>query len=344
MLDDEKDEDIDSCVCYMRKCLGLPCKHEIDANVNARRGVFYAEDVHIFWRTWVSGFGPGQEESVGSVPDHRSQAIGRLDGLIDELRERSEIEITDVADVVFERMHPGATEINEPPVLDRPRGRPRNNSTQRDDSSHELPLYPGEENSRRGRSRGNRGRGSSSERSSCGCGRSSTVSGPEMGRMPRPIKNSEDDWMDVRLDVYTCIRSHELLFNDYFGGGNSVYRVLASVAYWDNAPAPLQKWMTITDVGVVVATYYNALVLSASSSGNQTYLPLWAPGGVSQLSYQMTILFLEAGSHFVYLKLNDNCPLPPFNLQWARYSNYTVAYLPEALRERREAWDILTSV
>ncbi|XP_012841218.1 PREDICTED: uncharacterized protein LOC105961536 isoform X2 [Erythranthe guttata] len=301
MLDDEKDEDIDSCVCYMRKCLGLPCKHEIDAKVNARCGVFYAEDVHIFWRTWVSGFGHGQEESVGSVPDHRSQAIDRLDGLIDELRERSEIEITDVTDVVFERMHPGATEINEPPVLDRPRGRPRNNSTQRDDSAHELPLYPGEENSRRGRgrSRGNKGRGSSSERSSCGRGRSSTMSGPEMGRMPRPswmrelhfclvpeivtwtdvqwdgncgyrsvacaVKNSEDDWMDVRLDVYNCIRSHAPFFNDYFGGGNSVYRVLASVAYWDNALAPLQKWMTITDVGVVVATYYNALVLSSDA-------------------------------------------------------------------------------
>ncbi|XP_012839916.1 PREDICTED: uncharacterized protein LOC105960297 [Erythranthe guttata] len=262
MLDDEKDEDIDSCVCYMRKCLGLPCKHEIDANVNARCGVFYAEDVHIFWRTWVSRFGPGQEESVGSVPDHRSQAIGRLDGLIDELRERSEIKIMDVADVVFERMHPGATEINEPPVLDRPRGRPRNNSTQRDESGHELPLYPGEENSRRGRgrgrSRGNRDCGSSSDRSR---GRSLTLSGPEMGRMPRPswmrelhfclvpeivtwtdvlrdgncgyrsvacaVKNSEDDWMDVRLDVYICIRMHAPFFNDYFGRGNSVYRVLA---------------------------------------------------------------------------------------------------------------------
>ncbi|XP_012836564.1 PREDICTED: uncharacterized protein LOC105957185 [Erythranthe guttata] len=131
------------------------------------------------------------------------------------------------------------------------------------------------------------------------------------------VKNNEDDWMEVRLDVYNCIRRHELFFNNYFGGGNSVYRVLASVAYWDNAPAPLQKWMTITDVDVVVATYYNALVLSASSSGNQTSLPLWAP----------------EGSHFVYLKLNDNCPLPPFNLQWARYNNNTVAYLPEALRD-----------
>ncbi|XP_012849458.1 PREDICTED: uncharacterized protein LOC105969256 [Erythranthe guttata] len=158
------------------------------------------------------------------------------------------------------------------------------------------------------------------------------------------VKNNEDDWMEVRLDVYNCIRRHELFFNDYFGGGNSVYRVLASVAYWDNTPAPLQKWMTITDVGVVVATYYNALVLSASSSGNQTYLPLWAPEGVSQLSYQMAILFLEAGSHFVYLKLNDNCPLPLFNLQWVRYNHSSVAYLPEVLRDRREAWDILTSV
>ncbi|XP_012833854.1 PREDICTED: protein FAR-RED ELONGATED HYPOCOTYL 3-like [Erythranthe guttata] len=153
-----------------------------------------------------------------------------------------------------------------------------------------------------------------------------------------------NDWMDVRMDVYNCIKTHEEFFKDYFGGGNLVYRVLVSVAYWDNAPSPYEKWMTITDVGVVVATYYNALVLSASSLGNQTYLPLWAPEGVSQLSYEMTILFLESGSHFVYVKMNDNCPLPPFDRQWARYSNNSVAYLPEALRSRREMWDILNSV
>ncbi|XP_012850801.1 PREDICTED: uncharacterized protein LOC105970510 [Erythranthe guttata] len=356
MLDDEKDEDIDGCVCYMRKCLGLPCRHEIRAKMNARRGVFYAEDVHIFWRTFISGFGDSLDKSVGSVPDHRSQAIGRLEGLMNDLRERSEIEITDVTDVIFERMHPGAMEMNEPPVLACPRGRPRTNSTQRDLSGHEFPLFPGEgEESRRGRgrSRGNRGRGSSSERSSRG--RSSTVSGPAIGQIPRPpwmrhlhfclvpevvtwtdvqgdgncgyrsvacaVKNHEDDWMDVRMDVYNCIKTHEEFFKDYFGGGNLVYRVLASIAYWDNAPAPYEKWMTITDVGVVVATYYNALVLSASSLGNQTYLPLWAPEGVSQLSYEMTILFLESGSHFVYVKMNDNCPLPPFDRQWARNNN-----------------------
>ncbi|XP_012830949.1 PREDICTED: uncharacterized protein LOC105951998 [Erythranthe guttata] len=158
------------------------------------------------------------------------------------------------------------------------------------------------------------------------------------------VKNHEDDWMNVRLHVYNCIRRHEEFFKDYFGGGNSVYRVLTSVAYWDNAPAPYEKWMTITDVGVVVATYYNALVLSASSLGNQTYLPLWASEGVSQLSYEMTILFLEPGSHFVYVKMNDNCPLPPIDRQWARYSNNSVAYLPEALRSGHEAWDILNSV
>ncbi|XP_012846999.1 PREDICTED: uncharacterized protein LOC105966977 [Erythranthe guttata] len=175
MLDDEKDEDIDGCVCYMRKCLGLPCRHEIRAKMNARRGVFYAEDVHIFWRTFISGFGDSLDESVGSVPDHRSQAIGRLEGLMNDLRERSEIEITDVTDVIFERMHPGAMEMNAPQVLDCPRGRPRTNSTQRDWSGHEFPLFPGEgeESGRgrgrgRGRSRGNRGRGSSSERSSRG--------------------------------------------------------------------------------------------------------------------------------------------------------------------------------
>ncbi|XP_012855334.1 PREDICTED: protein FAR-RED ELONGATED HYPOCOTYL 3-like [Erythranthe guttata] len=121
MLDDEKDEDIDGCVCYMRKCLGLPCRHEIRAKMNARRGVFYAEVVHIFWRTFISGFGDSLDESVGSVPDHRSQAIGRLEGLMNDLRERSEIEITDVTDVIFERMHPGAMEMNEPPVLACPR-------------------------------------------------------------------------------------------------------------------------------------------------------------------------------------------------------------------------------
>ncbi|XP_012827737.1 PREDICTED: uncharacterized protein LOC105949016 [Erythranthe guttata] len=243
MLDDEKDEDIDGCVCYMRKCLGLPCRHEIRAKMNARRGVFYAEDVHIFWRTFISGFGDSLDESVGSVPDHRSQAIGRLEGLMNDLRERSEIEITDVTDAIFERMHPGAMEMNAPQVLDCPRGRPRTNSTLHFCLVPEVVTWTDVQGD------GN-------------CGYRSVACA---------VKNHEDDWMDVRMDVYNCIKTHEEFFKDYFGGGNLVYRVLASVAYWDNAPAPYEKWMTITDVGVVVATYYNALVLSASSLGNQTY-------------------------------------------------------------------------
>ncbi|XP_012853814.1 PREDICTED: protein FAR1-RELATED SEQUENCE 4-like [Erythranthe guttata] len=190
LLDAEMETGLDSYTHFLRTTYGLPCKHEIDIKVNSRGDLFYAEDVHLSLRTTVLVDG-NQEKNVGSVSDHRTQAIFQLDGLIDELRQRSEIEIIDVTGVVFERMHPGEKELNETPVVDRPRGRPQNDSTRRDNSAHEYPLYPTpDENNAtgrgRGRGRGNRGRSASYERSSRNCSRSSTESGPEMVRMPQP--------------------------------------------------------------------------------------------------------------------------------------------------------------
>ncbi|XP_012831116.1 PREDICTED: uncharacterized protein LOC105952146 [Erythranthe guttata] len=270
LFDVEREKNVENCNCYLKNTHGLPCKYDIDLKESRHGGVFYAEDVHKFWRTMILLDG-NQAESVDSIPDHRTQALGRLEGLVNELRQHSDVEINDVADIVFERNRSRgrSSTVSEP--------EPERIVQPEFIRNLHFALVPDDVTWKNVLGDGN-------------CGYRSVACA---------VKGDEENWNDVRLDVYNFLRNNEEFFKDYYGGGNYIYQVMTSVPHWQNGPAPLNKWMTITDVGVVVATCYNALVLSTSSSGNQTYLPLFSPVGVSQLSHEMTIVYLAEGSHFV---------------------------------------------
>ncbi|KAJ1409126.1 MULE transposase domain [Sesbania bispinosa] len=75
----------------------------------------------------------------------------------------------------------------------------------------------------------------------------------------------------------------------------------------------LDKWMTLSDMGYVIASRYNLVLVSLSKSGSMTFSPL---RGCPKLSHQIICIRYVYGNHFVKVELKDGSLIPSIALQW----------------------------
>ncbi|KAH1202744.1 hypothetical protein GmHk_17G049135 [Glycine max] len=69
------------------------------------------------------------------------------------------------------------------------------------------------------------------------------------------------------------------------------------------------KWMDITDMGHVIASRYNVIVVSLSKQQSMTFFPLRSQPLTNSSLHRIICI-----GH-VYLK--ERCPLPPVSLLWS---------------------------
>ena len=91
--------------------------------------------------------------------------------------------------------------------------------------------------------------------------------------------------------------------------------------------------MSLVDLGLVIATKYNAAVLELSDQQSVTYLPLVDGSRTGKLSYIIALAFLRDEDHFVRISLEEHCPLPPIFQVWNRYRDDSVVYLEHSLAD-----------
>jgi len=81
--------------------------------------------------------------------------------------------------------------------------------------------------------------------------------------------------------------------------------------------APPDKWLTLPDMGHIVATYYNRHVVEITSLeigiSEASFLIRGNPL-INQKSHIMCLGLIP--SHFILLFLKDYCPLPPSSTEW----------------------------
>ena len=81
--------------------------------------------------------------------------------------------------------------------------------------------------------------------------------------------------------------------------------------------APPDKWLTLPDMGHIVASCYNRTVLVMTTLDirvSHTFFPLRGNPSVNPKSNM--ICFGLISSHFVLLLLKNDCPLPPSSTEW----------------------------
>lgn len=134
---------------------------------------------------------------------------------------------------------------------------------------------------------------------------------------------NEDDYELVKLNMVREIGLHKALYEKVFGGKERVQHIkdaLISGPRRSRRVAPLEKWFTFPDMGHVVATYYNKIVVDLvdpSVGNSQTFFPLRGSPPKDPSSRIMCMGLIPA--HFVYVKLKEGCPLPPTSEEWRQY-------------------------
>ncbi|KAK8931355.1 hypothetical protein KSP39_PZI017074 [Platanthera zijinensis] len=124
----------------------------------------------------------------------------------------------------------------------------------------------------------------------------------------------EDNWLQVRKELSQELQKKEELYEQIFGKvrGLELLDSLDCVV----VPAPLDKWMTMPDMGLIIASCYNIKLVHFSMFQYFTFLPLHSPLPVLQRTIYMRFI---QGNHFVRLCMRDDCPLPPTISIWGRY-------------------------
>jgi histone-lysine N-methyltransferase SETD2 len=75
--------------------------------------------------------------------------------------------------------------------------------------------------------------------------------------------------------------------------------------------APIEKWLTFPDMGHILATHYNKVIVELTAPGDrvsETFFPLRG-SPPSDPAKNILCLGLVPG-HFVLVKLKEGCPLP----------------------------------
>lgn len=123
-----------------------------------------------------------------------------------------------------------------------------------------------------------------------------------------------NDWKLVRSDIAKEIQNNFSLYANIYGNERCL-ELLASLDCMVT-PAPLDKWMTMPGMGLIVASCYNIRFVHFSKFQSFTFLPLHsAPPTFPRTVF---IAFIN-GNHFVQLMIHGDCPLPPVFMSWKRY-------------------------
>ncbi|XP_004515629.1 uncharacterized protein [Cicer arietinum] len=127
---------------------------------------------------------------------------------------------------------------------------------------------------------------------------------------------TEESWPLVRTQLDKEIHLHQDLYANVFD--DSVESVRSSLNISGLGAQGQDKWMCLPDLGYVIATQYNVILVSLSRNLNMTFFPLnKAPPSKERL---LAIGFVN-GNHWVQIKLKSNCPLPPISQKWKDYCN-----------------------
>ncbi|XP_071734895.1 uncharacterized protein [Rutidosis leptorrhynchoides] len=127
----------------------------------------------------------------------------------------------------------------------------------------------------------------------------------------------EDRWPQIRMELLEEILMHKRIYIDMFGDGE-LFKIYEAINLPPNAKAVWKYWMTMPDMGYLIASRYNVVLLFLSNEGDTTCLPLWTSPPESQ-QHVICVISRINGNHFVKVDLHGYYPIPLTHPQWNTY-------------------------
>ncbi|KAK8941218.1 hypothetical protein KSP39_PZI010415 [Platanthera zijinensis] len=123
-----------------------------------------------------------------------------------------------------------------------------------------------------------------------------------------------ENWAQVRLDLINELKVKVSMYVEIYG--EERLQELMSSLQCTEIPAPPNKWMSMPDMGLVIASCYNIAFIQLSKFQSLTFLPLNSPPPPTQRLVAMGYI---DGNHFVHLVMHEGCPLPRIISSWKRF-------------------------
>ncbi|XP_062005907.1 uncharacterized protein LOC133723092 [Rosa rugosa] len=133
-----------------------------------------------------------------------------------------------------------------------------------------------------------------------------------------------DGWRTVRKHLLDELRGNRTFYEDHIFGAKRFHELENCLDYFVDGFAPENFWMTMPDMGHIIATCYGVTVIHLSSTMCITFLPLYnrnecrneyrgdCEGGEFAIGY--------VGRHFVKVNLiSQSVPIPPVTPLWHKY-------------------------
>ncbi|CAL5336904.1 unnamed protein product [Camellia sinensis] len=107
----------------------------------------------------------------------------------------------------------------------------------------------------------------------------------------------EDDWQQVRRNLLTEMHSNVVYYAQLFGSQERVDELNSILSYFKPSPG-FNHWMTMPDMGHLIASYYRVVLYHLSMQQCLTFLPLRSVPIVTLDRRDIYIGFVN-GNHFV---------------------------------------------
>ncbi|XP_048495889.2 uncharacterized protein LOC125495270 [Beta vulgaris subsp. vulgaris] len=334
------------CGCYLRHTHGLPCAHEM-MEMEERNASIQLTDIHPFWRTLkLRSAAPHYNLDEESHFQIRHDIDKELQVYFKDILDLPEQSKKIIAAQLEKIVHPEFTRLNEPHTTAQPRGRPpKKNSTRRDPSDWEYTEQTCSKNSKTERggcastSTSAKGRGRGRGRSSLTLSNASQIIPPNIlpfhDQLPsyivpyissihnvgadgncgyravsRWIYEDEERWPTVREELAMEIETRLNIYSDILGGHDNVRSTLISLQHYVGS-ATKDYRMSLLDMGFVISTRYNVVVVCWSLDQPITFLPIIAREGNHAPDRVITLGFLQRMEHYVVVEMKEGFPMPP---------------------------------
>ncbi|KAI5427084.1 hypothetical protein KIW84_032494 [Lathyrus oleraceus] len=147
-----------------------------------------------------------------------------------------------------------------------------------------------------------------------------------------------DDGLEVDMELEIIEKERSTLYDKLFC--NRLAKVRESLMIKSFGSQPQQKWLTLPDMGSLIANHYN-VVLVCLGKPCMTFFPMTSSHSPNVSIY--CIGFVNQ-NHWVQVNMKEGFPLPPVTLDWKKFRCPTTTSWMLGFAGRLQHWQLLTPI
>ena len=113
------------------------------------------------------------------------------------------------------------------------------------------------------------------------------------------LGHGEHSWAQIRIDLLRELQQCHAFYVQLFGTVDRVRQLINSLLIDGINTASPDKWMTIPDMGYIIATRYNIALVHLSTHGCITFFPLRGRPPLNDCSPRVKVIGFVHNCHFV---------------------------------------------